>query len=246
MKSNFINDLSLENKLSKYLDKYFYSWLLRNGYIVRHKRIFDKNEQRKGKDVILYVKDNESKRIGQIIVDEKSTSHYLNKRIPTFAFELSYLDKSGNEKNGWLLDDEKETDMYALIWPDIKCNKYTNLTSKFGEKQAKWQQHINANDFCNAEIWLICKANLLNLLESNYNLTTKKLQEYSHEIRTIFNRTKTCTTKYNKDSPIKEYRFNYTSYLAEQPINLVIWKDIICKSATMKFFISKGNVFRLY
>ncbi len=47
-------------------------------------------------------------------VDEKSQLDYINERLPTFAFELFY-EKNGELKQGWLFDEKKKTDFYALV-----------------------------------------------------------------------------------------------------------------------------------
>ena len=47
-------------------------------------------------------------------IDEKAQSHYINKSLPTFAFELSYL-KNNSLREGWLFDNHKITQQYFII-----------------------------------------------------------------------------------------------------------------------------------
>lgn len=239
MKSNFDNDLTLEKELAKFLDKNFYPWLRNNDSpVIDYNRVYDKESQKKGIDITLDLFNNKTGIIETCNIDEKSTSHYLNKGIPTFAFELSYIDNNKKNKTGWLLDNNKETDFYALIWPNIKEEKYAELTKEFGDKQQKWQGYIKSDDFFSMELWMINRLKLLNYLNENYNLSKEKLKKINDNIR----ENRDVNPRFNNDkSPNKRYKFTYTRHLNEKPINLVIWKNTI-RSIASKFFISENSV----
>ncbi|WP_422858180.1 hypothetical protein ACOKFD_12215 [Flagellimonas sp. S174] len=74
------------------------------------KRVHSLEQQLSGIDLILT-----HKKTGEVyFVDEKAQLDYLNKNLPTFAFELFYT-KNETLKHGWLFDSEKKTQMYALV-----------------------------------------------------------------------------------------------------------------------------------
>ena len=73
-------DSHVEKQVSDFLDCYFCPKIVKN-----FSRYHDKTNQLNGIDVFSI--DNHKK----LIVDEKAASHYINKDIPTFAFELSFL-----------------------------------------------------------------------------------------------------------------------------------------------------------
>ncbi len=73
-------------------------------------RVDTLEEQLDGIDLILT-----HKKTGKtFFVDEKAQLDYLNKNLPTFAFELFYT-KHETLKQGWLFDAKKKTQMYALV-----------------------------------------------------------------------------------------------------------------------------------
>ncbi|NBI06096.1 hypothetical protein [Senegalia massiliensis] len=225
--SNFKNDLNSENELAKFLDVNFYPQLIKKNYILNFERIYDKSLQRKGVDVILHTKDNKT-----ITIDEKSSLHYLNKHLPTFAFELSYLDKYKNTHDGWLLDNSKITDFYALIWPNIIDKKYNKLIKEYGENQKLWQGVIKSKDFCNMEIWFIKKSELLSVLKDEYNLSKSEL----HNICTIIR--KDPTNKIYNET--KKFKFYISTSYTEKPINIIIWKKFLeYHSLARKFKLEK-------
>ena len=136
LKSNFTSDLNKEKKLSLLLDSYYQSRLKQYSF----KRISDLNRQYKGIDVLFQHKKNGT----TFKIDEKAQLDYINENLPTFAFELSYF-KDGKEKKGWLFNQNKKTDFYALI---------TGI----------YADELNTYTSCN--ITLVNRKKLLNLLQS--------------------------------------------------------------------------------
>lgn len=106
LKSNFNTDLKKENLLAPLLDKIYASKLKHYSF----ERITNINEQYKGVDVLF---KHKTKGVSYT-VDEKAQLDYINEDLPTFAFELSYL-KNSAEKKGWLFDEKKKTNFYALV-----------------------------------------------------------------------------------------------------------------------------------
>ena len=101
--SSFQSDLKQEQILAKHLDALYKS----KGW--NFKRISNIEKQKQGIDLEIFYGDKVYR------IDEKAQLHYLNSSLPTFTFELSYLDKHNNPKLGWLLDENKKTDYYFLI-----------------------------------------------------------------------------------------------------------------------------------
>lgn len=100
--SNFNSDRYKEKIISKYLNNVYE----KNNF--NYERCDDLINQHSGIDLILTYKNS------KYYVDEKSQTNYINKDLPTFTFELSYL--SYDEiKTGWFLDDFKKTTHYFLI-----------------------------------------------------------------------------------------------------------------------------------
>ena len=119
MESNFKEDLSKEALLGTFLDKFYLDIFKDKPF--QPKRVNDLNLQYRGVDLLL--KSTKS----TYYVDEKAQLDYLNKSLPTFAFEISYL-KKGNWQTGWLLDTHKLTQIYFLI-TNIYPRTGTDLSS---------------------------------------------------------------------------------------------------------------------
>ena len=106
MKTNFKADLAQEKKLIPVLDSYYRKHLK----LYDFDRIHSLEQQLSGIDLILT-----HKKTGKtFFVDEKAQLDYLNKNLPTFAFELFYT-KNETLKQGWLFDAKKKTQIYALV-----------------------------------------------------------------------------------------------------------------------------------
>ncbi len=187
--STFKSDLDQEHLLSQYLDGIYKSKDL------AFERIHDLNRQHQGMDLIFKVN------LQDYIIDEKAQLHYLNKDLPTFTFELSYL-KEGNIHQGWLFDDKKITDHYFLNTGILLKKNKTVLA--------------NTNDIETLKITSVNRHRLILHLES-IGLSKSRLIGYDLDLRT--NHT------YGKN-PIPEFRnpkdgcLFYTEHLAEKPINL--------------------------
>ena len=89
-------DMSAEGQLGIFLDRYLYSRLEEAGRIRSFRRVRDRSGQLRGTDVILTAPEG-----GALRLDEKAQLYYLNRDLPTFAFELSFL-LQGKEVPGWL------------------------------------------------------------------------------------------------------------------------------------------------
>ena len=99
------SDEKTANQVAEFLDSTFYKEETLNA-----ERVNDVERQVKGVDIIF---DYNGKKY---YCDEKSTAQYRD--IKTFTLELSFIDKNGDIKEGWLTNEEEINDSYMLIWLD--------------------------------------------------------------------------------------------------------------------------------
>jgi len=198
MKSKFKHDLSKEQTLGKYLDIFYQKKYSSKNYSFQ--RISSLEKQLEGIDLIINVAGKD------FLIDEKAQLDYLNKSLPTFAFEISFL-KNKKIKLGWLFDKQKKTDTYFLI-TNIQTNENGNLFEGIS----------------NCSMTAVSRKNLIALLEKK-GLDEKKIFEYSTSIR---------QSKKHGKFPIKELDkkkegFFYYSFenKNEQPINLVLYLNFL-------------------
>ncbi len=188
--STFKSDLAQEHLLFPYLDDLYKSKGL------SFERVHNRNRQHHGEDVIFNINSQ------HFIIDEKAQLHYLNKDLPTFTFELSYLNKDGQIHEGWLLDAKKETQYYFLITGIFLKNDNTNLS--------------DYKDIESLKITSVNRNKLILYLESS-GLSKSKLITYDLDIR---------SNKTFGKNPIPEFKnpkegcLYFTEHLQEQPINL--------------------------
>lgn len=199
--SLWIRDISVETEISNFLDKYFYGVVVNDFF-----RYVDKNEQLKGKDVRFSwgaLKD--------IIVDEKAISHYINKNIPTFAFEISSM-FSGKKSEGWLFDEKKETEYYLCIWI-----------------WAKNAWNPSYEDITKLDCLLIKRSEIIAYLKHE-GFTKEKIREIECTVRE-----KGLEKAIDKGKHRYVYFYN-TTHLAEKPFNVIIRKEKL-KELTLRHFV---------
>ncbi|SHG57855.1 hypothetical protein [Flagellimonas flava] len=199
MKSNFESDLLLEQKLSRYLDLQYPKLL--PDYLVE--RIQDRKQQHLGVDLVLTHKKTPKK----YYADEKAQLDYLNKKLPTFAFELFY-EKYGKQKTGWFLDTQKKTDLYLLvtgIWTDVH------------------------GDFNSCHITQVNKAKLLECL-SKRELTSKRLRQLADSQPTFHGKMQLA----NLNPRTEGYLFFSRKNKVEKPVNLILRLEFLCRTGVAK------------
>lgn len=184
--SKFKEDLAKEAILGQFLDAVYQKLNL------NFQRITDTNFQYKGIDLI-YPQEGKD-----LYIDEKAQLNYLNKDLPTFTFELSYL-KDNVLKQGWLFDAEKQTDYYFLV---------TAI-------------YLDGNDLRNRNNIKTCKITSVNrpkLVEHLrlLGLTRAKLEFYNQELR----KEQQFGQHLIEEIDPENGALHFTEYLAEKPINL--------------------------
>lgn len=196
-------DTSVDNEISRFLDNRFYPTNTTN-----FKRFGDVETQMAGIDVQFDFKE-----LKNILVDEKAAAHYINKDIPTFAFELDFLAR-GEIVPGWFYDEAKKTEYYLCSW--IKATK---------------DRYIKAEDITELDIILLDRKALINKL-ATFGLTSETAAQISREIRTA-----AIYGVQKKDTRLPFYFF-FSSNLAEQPINVIVRKQLLKEIATQHFIIT--------
>lgn len=202
-----------EKALGVFLDTYFYSEAQKNRIFEYVNRIYAKELQKKGVDIVI----EEKKKI-----DEKAQLYYINRPVESFAFEIDYYDeKSDGIVDGWFVSEKNETDEYLLMWINKARTNHVNrlVAEDFEEVEADLinKQHIKA---------YIAKLGATDsfLKQKAIEMRDKKMRRYD-----------IC------DSCHITYSFDKGNY-SEKPINIVIDKKILDELSEQRYLISKEKV----
>lgn len=220
MSNSFQKDLNIEHEIAKYLDKNLYI----EPHFSKGYRPNDLDSQHKGIDIIL---SSSEFNLVNAKVDEKCTSHYINKDITTFAFELLYV-KDGHLKTGWFIDNKKETEYYALFWPFAKPE------TKSGRFET-----LSEEDITGVRYLIVSRKKILKYLE-NQGFSLERLQ---NDVRDIIRTNQNGRIEINDN--VHFYYFRSPKY-PESPVNIVIDRVILWYLADKKGGIignpSKENI----
>ena len=203
--SNFRQDLSREAQLGRSLDPCYERAFTASDYQIR--RVTDRSMQQKGVDLILHRGDR------QFFVDEKAQLDYLNKSLPTFAFELSYL-KRGAWRTGWLLDPQKQTDIFFLI---------TSIFPTDPSDLSRGLQRVRVTG--------VYRRQLVNLLK-NKGLDDHRLYEIDRDLRqqNLVGHQSISELNARKEGAVYFSKNNKN----EQPVNLVLKLDFLIRSGVAR------------
>lgn len=199
--SFFQRDLRREKLLSKFLDVAY------DKLNLNFERIHCLTLQNQGVDLKYNHKGTD------YYIDEKAQLDYINKTLPTFTFELSYL-KNGAERTGWILDKNKITTHYFLITGIYAFDK--NDLNKGFEK---------------VNILSVDRIKLLVFLDS-IGLTFTKLKTYNKNIR--------AAEKSKRQTVINELHMKtqgsifFSKQLNEKPINLQLRLQFLIEEGLAK------------
>lgn len=209
-------DMSAEAELARFIDEYLYARFPNSGSFKRIERVYDKEIQLQGIDVVFTAADERV-----FLVDEKAQLYYLNKDLPTFAFEINFL-RGGWPTTGWLCNDTLKTDLYLLIWPFAKQDD---------------PKGIRADQFTKVDCLLIQKKAILHFLEKN-GLSIRQMLDDAKRIR--------GEGKFGK-IPIEGVRgiYYYASdpkRYREAPINVVISKKHLLALKQRRYIVTREQV----
>lgn len=204
MNSTFKSDLEKENRLSIFLDEQYKNRnIFPDGFNVV--RIDNLDEQHKGIDLKVILEDSGK----EIYIDEKAQLDYINKVLPTFAFEISYFI---NEKwhQGWLFDSTKKTHKYFLV----TCIEE------------------DADGFCGCRVVSVNRKDLCDFLDKEKGLSFNRIYEYEKKFRDNDLDGKIFIKELKGR---EEGRFHYSnSNKKERPINLVLNLDFLINQGLAK------------
>lgn len=185
----------------------------------KFKRTDDFKLQTSGVDCVFITHANK-----HYICDEKAAIKWSNKTLTTHAFELQFINRASNLHDGWLLAEQK-TNTYHLIYTDKIYNDegdfdYTTFTTD----QIKV---IHG--------YIIRKSKLIEYFNS-IGQTKEKMILKCKEIRDTNG--KCDMGDIDKDG----YRYKYCDYLAEQPINILISRDMLDVLADITYTYDNGAI----
>ena len=234
-------DTIAERALAEFLDTYFYPRLKgKDGNSITHERITDRERQIRGIDVILNVRGQDGSQ--EFRVDEKASLHYGNQMIKTFAFELSSMQGSHIEPiDGWLINDSLLTDLYLLVWPNIKCEH--EIKNK--KSCLKNLDELTKDDFTILEVMLVRRQKLLQYLEK-IGLTKEKLCDAANNIRIEINTVYPDKVDQNKKfNASKGCKYYYTGNLSERPINLLVPRKTLLEVSDRAYLVAEDGCARI-
>lgn len=185
------NDMIRERVLSEYLDRKLYS---QNIFENVHRTNAIK-DQLSGSDVVFSIPN---KGLNNLIVDEKAQLYYLEGGLPTFAFELNFINRSGSRIEGWLTDEGKKTEYYQLLF----------LTAK--------KDFENIDEINKVEYVLVERSKILQAINLDLSTLRNKGIEVSQNLD--FHQFKILGVP---------YYFTHSTKLAESPVNIILRKEKI-------------------
>jgi hypothetical protein len=183
------HDYRRERVLSAYLDKKLYNQPNFENFC----RTNATEDQLSGSDVVFSVP---GKGLNHIIVDEKAQLYYLDGGLPTFAFELNFVNRRGERVEGWLTDERKKTEFYQLLF----------LTAK--------KDFESIDEIYKVEYVLVDRNKIFKAI----NLDLAELRKKGMEVS---GNPGFCQFK----APGVPYYFTHSVHLAESPVNIILRKD---------------------
>ncbi len=199
------SDTNAERAVADFLDSNLYS-----KHVADFVRFDDYANQLKGKDASFSALG-----LNNILVDEKSQAHYVNRDLPTFAFEIDSIQSGDRLIEGWLFDESKDTEYYLLIWITASKDKF-----------------FSEGDIFALDCILINRKEIIRFLESQ-SLTKEKVYGISRGIRDE------GIPGHRND--FNSCYFYFTGHLNERPMNIVIRREKLRELATKIFTVYPGQ-----
>jgi hypothetical protein len=201
MSSKRLKDIDDESVLQPFLDAVYREL----GFDFRRETKRDK--QLAGIDLVL------SHRGHEYYIDEKAATHYVNRPLKTFAFELNFQ-SYGQLRPGWLFDEHKDTTHYFLV----------------SEIHARTKEVADVTHF---RLVSVHRQKLLAYLNSKH----WGRQFFETELPVL---DEACP-KYELSSAAPKARVVKTTHLVEEPLNLVIVLDDLIDAGVAKELVPGPN-----
>lgn len=214
--SNFEKDLKNEQILTQ--------WVIDNFISVESEKyevVEDLETQNSGVDFVMTSKDIFGFNLPYKI-DFKAALNYIRpmkdeydnkpRKMPTFAFELSFLNRENEEREGWLFGEKyNNTEYYMLAWIWVNLPVTYNKSGYIAIDIDKF----NYESIREVEVMIINKEKIQSYARK-HNIDQETAVEKSQEMR--HNDTREVALTENSRFP----KLHYSSFLQEKPVNLVI------------------------
>lgn len=207
-------DVRLADLISEFLDKHFYP-----KYVTNFERVTDRSRQCKGIDVIFDINGN------HYLCDEKNGGSRINTNLRTFSLELSFIDRSGVRRTGWLLNEYNVNDSYLFIWTD----------------KADSEKPHSISEIHNVEIALVKKARIKEYLKETAGLDELTILAMNESI--INSPDSMEHALISENSGKRKYSINgitvcHSTQLYEQPLNIILPRAVYRKIADLNVVIT--------
>ena len=209
-------DHPVEKAVGEYLDTHLYCKPPFDSF----ERILDNGMQRKGVDIIV---SSNLLNVNKGRIDEKCTAHYVNKNIPTFAFEIGSF-QNGKWREGWLFNDDYQTEYYLLLWPQAQLQE---------EEKDKIAPRFDCKDITSITFYLVPRTAIIKYLEEHgiNKARALKAEEYYRSNNAVkdsdeHNRLKEITKQ------MGDFYFSLTDSpknggLGERPFNVLLYRKVL-------------------
>lgn len=207
-------DVRLADLISEFLDKHFYP-----KYTTNFERVTDKKRQCEGIDVIFDINGK------HYLCDEKNGGSRINTNLRTFSLELSFIDRSGARRTGWLLNENNVNDSYLFIWTD----------------KADSEKPRSISEIHNVEIALVQKKKIKEYLKETACLDDTAIRSMNES---IVNYPDTMKHALFSDSfgkrkySISGITVCHSTQLYEQPLNIILPREVYRKISDLNVVIT--------
>lgn len=211
-KSNRDKDVKIEKAVAAFLDAHFYSKEA-EAFKTHFERITDKDLQIRGVDVVFG---------GNVKIDEKAKvlNGMLNIILQYPSVEISFIDRSGREQDGWFVRKDNLTDYYLFV------AVFSPVIDPY---------ELTADNIVKLNLLFVKKSEICGYLkEKNSNIMDaarllRKI-DYDNKIHFAHN----------------EFHLKRTDFYAEKPINLVFHRNILKSfKSSREFLVQKGEIKKL-
>lgn len=208
MRKDLYDSIHGEKAVNKFLCDNLYDIIYKNHYVIAD----NIDAQLSGIDVVVYEEEPFS-------IDEKAQVGYINRPRPTFAFEISYKNRSGIVKDGWLLKNKVNPTYYGLVW--IHKSKESN------------KGKLKASDIEKLEYMLVSNIKLQDYLYE-HGIDEKKVRDISDMLR-----------KFNQRFVYRNgFKFVYSYDFNEAPVNIVIPKSILKEICEYDYIVTPYGIIK--
>lgn len=212
-----------EKIIGAYLDAYLYPYITSTN----KRNTYDKDKQYTGEDVWLTSGDT------YMVVDEKAAIRYANRRLDTFAIELSLKNRKGKEFYGWFMDENQTSTDMSLIWVNSAQTDSDNVL-------------VDSGSVYDVTVAIVDKDAIKKYLlergwnEERLNVKIRQIRQFVDDIGADF--WKDTAIRAKLGSLIQNgMQFFCTSGAWEKTINVLLPKQELIKMSTCAYRVLRQN-----